>query len=96
MPKMISILIKLTLIFIPTLEQIELVRISPPGDATTIGLFIELIGMLFCSAYDLVIKECVAPVSKSTVAGLALTVNVPRTTFGASAAVSAVTWLTLP
>ena len=51
----------------------------------------RLKGRLCFSANDLVIKECVAPISKSIVAGLELAVNVPSTTFGASAAVSAVT-----
>jgi hypothetical protein len=41
-------------------------------------------------------KEYVAPGSKSIVAGWVLTMNVPITTLGASAADSAVTWFTLP
>ena len=51
----------------------------------------QLKGRLCFSAKGLVIKECIAPVSKGIVAGLELTVNVPSTTFGASATVSAVT-----
>jgi hypothetical protein len=53
-------------------------------------------GIRCFSANDRVINECVAPVSKRTVAGWVLTMNVPITMLGASAADSAVTWFTLP
>jgi hypothetical protein len=43
-----------------------------------------------------VTKECDAPESNNTLAGMELTRNRPRTTSGASAASSAVTWFRQP
>ena len=78
------------------LEHIEHVWILPPDVVTTIGALMQETGIWCCSMNDLVMNECIEPVSKRTVAGYELTMNIPITTLGASTADSAVMWFTLP
>jgi hypothetical protein len=70
--------------------------ISPFWELINKCVFIELIGISCFTTNCSVMKECDAPESNKTVAGIELTENVPNTTPGASWAYSAVTWFTLP
>ena len=69
--------------------------IDPPGEFTSIWVFIAIKGMLcvLTNAYE--IKECEALESKRTLAGIELMLNVPIITSGAPTTVSGATWFTL-
>ena len=53
--------------------------ISPPGELTSNFLLIGCLGTLCFSTNILVMKECDAPVSNKTEAGIELIRNVPST-----------------
>ena len=58
--------------------------ILPPGEFTSMGFFMAHKGMLCILTKAWEIKECEAPESKSTVAEIELTLNVPNMTSGIS------------
>jgi hypothetical protein len=92
MPKMIRLALNDSpWISIGTSMQFLLVFMTNPGIWTSIALGI-IVGSNFPFAMKFsVMKEWDAPESNSTLAGVELTRNVPRTMSGASAASSAVT-----
>src|SRR3954468_17347628 len=62
----------------------EFTIISPPGELTFIGHPIVSTGSSFLSTNALDMNECDAPVSKSTHAGMELSLNLPATASGSS------------
>jgi hypothetical protein len=60
----------------------------PPGEFTKIGFFMAHKWILCILTNDCDMKECDAPESKRTVAGVEWTSNVPSITSGSSTAVS--------
>jgi hypothetical protein len=56
------------------------VRISPPGELTSMVYFMIVIGSRCLTTNDDDIKECDAPESNKTVAGCELAKNIPNTT----------------
>jgi hypothetical protein len=83
-----------TLIFRFTFGHSCLAGISPLGELTIIWLLSRAMGRLCFSTYTADMKECDAPESNNTTAGMSLMENVLMTTPGASWASSTVTWLT--
>ena len=79
-----------------TLGHIRVACISPPGKLIIICFFIGHFGILCSLTNRCAMKECEAPESNKTNAGLELTRYVHITTSWASCADSVVTWLTLP
>ena len=65
--------------------------IDPLGEFTSIWVFIAIKCMLCVLTNACEIKECEAPESKRTLAGIELRLNVPIITPGASMAVSGAT-----
>jgi hypothetical protein len=58
--------------------------ISPPGELTSSFFLIGCLGTLCFSTNISVIKECDAPVSNKTEAGIELVRNIPSTSSGSS------------
>ena len=68
----------------------------PPGEDTNMHFFNVLVRIPWCSTKDCEIKECIAPVSKSTIAGYELARSIPRMTGLSSRMLSTDTRWTLP